>query len=484
MKDIAHLIEPDILEQIDNLSEVTVNKAQVLGLMHNRFDLAFKLYFLIGLDTGVHSAYREACYKQHIKAFDGSFVEPNNPEKMTYEQFKQVFEKMFFSIKEHGFDTGESLIPLAANGSILNGAHRTSIAIFLNKPVGTFETQIPAPAFNYQFFKKRGVPVAMLDTAAQTFAEFDDSCFLAAIWPAAKGHDEEIESILSRVVYKKNIRLNYNGAHNLLVEAYQDEPWLGPSEKNFPGIKNKLAACFPGFDDVRIYLFKADSLEQVEAKKKIVRDVFNIGNHAIHITNNHEETIKLGRLLFNSNGVHFLNHGYPRKLSESKIKSVIEQLSRRAIDKNDLVLDEKMIMEIYGFRQGGYKDWLEKTSSEENIELGADSTNEFYSEIQSDLADNPDNYFLYKGIKFISLKQVDLMKLARHNERDITDTKLIKSIVNDNILEEKWSLISSSLYYYKSMFIINSKQFVSMVLKKAGLLDVIKKMIRQTSSSN
>ena len=477
MKDSSHLIEPDILEKIDNLSEVIINKAHVLGLTHNRFDLAFKLYFLKGLETPLHSVYREACYKRHIQAFSGRFTEPNNPEKNSYEKFKNVFEKMFFSIKEHEFDPGESLIPLAADGSILNGSHRTSVAIFLNKPVGTAKTQLPPCTFNYQFFMERGVPVAMLDIAARTFAEFDDRCFLAAVWPAAKGHDQEIEAILSRVVYKKKVRLNYNGAHNLLAEAYQDEPWLGPNEKNLPGIKNKLVACFPNFDDVRIYLFRADSLEQVEAKKKIVRDIFNIGNHSIHITNNPEETIRLGQLLFNSNGVHFLNHGYPRKLSDTRIKSVSDKLSLRGIDKNDVVLDEELIMDIYGFRQSGYKKWLKTNTLKENIELGADSTNEFYSEIQSDLADNPENYFLYKGVKLISMKQVYLMKVARQSERDIADIKLITSIVKDNILEEKWGLVCSALYYYKSWFIIKSKWFVSKVLTKVGLLQVIKKML-------
>ena len=477
MSDFVHLIEPDILEQIDDLSKVTVHGAQMLGLTHNRFDLAFKLYFLEGLDAPVHSAYREACYKQHIRAFSGRFVEPNNPEKNTYEHFRHMFETLFFSIKEHGFDSGQSLIPLAANGSILNGAHRTSVAIFLNRPVGTVATQQSAQPFNYQFFKKRGVPAEMLDTAAQTFAEFDDSCFLAAVWPAAKGHDEEIESILSEVVYKKNVRLNYNGAHNLLAEAYQGESWLGPKENNLPGIKNKLVACFPNFNDVRIYLFRADSLEQVEAKKKSVRDIFNIGNHAIHITNNQEETIRLGRLLFNFNGIHFLNHGFPRKLSEKRIESVSEQLSSKVVGKNDIVLDEKLVMEIYGLRQIGYKKALENSIAEEIIEVGADSTNEFYSEIKCELADNPKNFFVYKGIKIISLKQVYLMKLARHNERDIADIKLIKSIVKENTLEKMWGLIHSSLYYQRSMFIVKSKQFMSGCLKKAGLLDVVKKMV-------
>ena len=104
MKDSSHLIEPDILEKIDNLSEVIINKAHVLGLTHNRFDLAFKLYFLKGLETPLHSVYREACYKRHIQAFSGMFAEPKNPEKNSYEKFKNVFEKLFFSIKEYGCD--------------------------------------------------------------------------------------------------------------------------------------------------------------------------------------------------------------------------------------------------------------------------------------------------------------------------------------------------------------------------------------------
>jgi hypothetical protein len=478
MTKLAGLIEPEILAQIDEQSsEVNISSQHLLALTHNRFDLAFKLYFLQGLDLAQRSEYRERCYKQHIQAFsEGTFSEPNNPEKNSYQQFKHVFQALFNSIKIDGFDAEKSLIPLAKDGSILNGAHRTAATVFFNQPAGVIQTQLPPRDFDYRYFQTRGVPVTMLDTAAQTYIEYDPKCFLAAVWPAAQGHDQEIEQILSQVVYKKQVSLTYNGAHNLLAEAYKNEPWLGARDKNFPGIKNKLVGCFPSFEPVRVYLFRAESLEQVLTLKDQVRALFGLAKHAIHITDDQEETLRLGRLLFNDNGVHFLNYAYPRKFSNDRLTDVDQRLSDHKLTKDSILLDEAMVLDVYGLRASDGTPEL-KAYFDPESKIG-DYVPTFFQETQSELFDNPKNYFYYRGFKFMSLEQVLLMKKKRRQNNDSQDIRLIKSFTKNSAVKRKWDTFRSALYFKKITFIANTKQGVAKILIKLGLFDLVKKLFR------
>ncbi len=125
MKDLVGRVEDSILSRAGDSAKVEANPKK-LCLTHNRFDLAFKLYFLPLLESDCYSDFRRACYKYHIKAFSlGSFAEPGNLEKNSYEKYEDVFRQLFHDIQKSGFDETKSLIPLSEDGSILNGAHRT-----------------------------------------------------------------------------------------------------------------------------------------------------------------------------------------------------------------------------------------------------------------------------------------------------------------------------------------------------------------------
>jgi hypothetical protein len=315
----------------------------------------------------------------------------------------------------------------------------------------------------------------MLDTVAQTFTEHAENSFLAVVWPAAKGNENTIESILSKVVYKKKIKLNYNGAHNLLAEAYKGEPWLGALEKNYPGIKNKLVGCFPDFSEVRIFIFQADSLSDVLTLKDKVRDVFNIEKHAIHITDTQEETIRLGRLLLNENGIHFLNYAYPRKFINSKRQDIPQFLSSKNLDNQDVLFDDSLVMDLYGFHRCDRISYLLSLSQYE--ESNDKFLNEFYTETKSELIDHPKNHFWFKGIKYISIEQVYQMKLLRRTSRDMTDIKLIKSLIKNTKIKEKLDLISCNLYFKKIVLIRHSKLFIGNLLRKTGLFNLVKKIL-------
>ncbi|HCK0044366.1 TPA: hypothetical protein NW722_003875, partial [Vibrio cholerae] len=135
-----------------------------------------------------------------------------------------------------------------------------------------------------------------LDIAATKFVEYADNVYIAFVWPTAQGFDEEIERIIPNIIYRKNIKMTPNGAHNLLSQIYFGEPWLGTVENNFRGSKNKVTECFKTFDFMRVIAFQADSLDSVLQIKENIRQIFNVGKHSIHITDTKDEAIRMARM--------------------------------------------------------------------------------------------------------------------------------------------------------------------------------------------
>ncbi|MCH2058970.1 MAG: hypothetical protein MK214_20585 [Thalassotalea sp.] len=464
MDSLSQQVDADVMAQLGNELSPDMVKQAVPSMSHNRFDVALKLYFLEGLMEVECSEFRRACYREHIRAFsDGTFSEPNNPEKNTYADFEQTFVELYDNIKEQGFNPRQSLIPLAKDGSILNGAHRTAVSILLARDTSVLQTSLPSRDFGYQYFKHRGITPAMLDRAAQTFIDYDDKSFLAFVWPAAQGHEQAIQDLLPKLVYSTTVSLDYNGAHNILAQAYSKEPWLGAEADNYPGIKNKLVQCFPRFDDVRVYLFRAESLEDVLVIKEQVRAVFNIGKHAIHITDTKEEAIRLGELVFNANARHFLSHAKPRAFASIA-------LQKDEVKKTKQLLDEQVSLHIYG---------LKALEHQENNDFLADL--DVISALTKipphELNDNPDHFFFYNGMKLMSLTLVERILKLRDTEQDQRMLQLVQPLMKGKQYGKYLDQVKSRFYIFKLSTVINIKVFVADILRKLGLFHIIKRLL-------
>ena len=470
------------LHQIDMPMDAKIIH-QHLRLTHNRFDLAFKLYYLPRLRTPNLSDFRKECYKRHIKAFSlGTFCEPGSLDKDSFEKYEHVFSCLVEDFEKSGFDSNKSVIPLAKDGSIINGAHRTAAAIFLQIPVGTVQTDRHSSLYDYHFFQRRGVPVEMLDAAAQTFIKYDDRCYLALVWPAARGNGDHIEKVLSRVVYKKCVSLNYNGAYNLLAQAYRDQPWIGSAADNYPGVLFKLTKCFPNFGDVRAYLFQADSLAQVLELKEKVRQLFNIEKHAIHITDTKEETSRIGRLLLNDNAVHFLNHSRPNKYMDAheKIELFSSELGKRGLSADNYALDSGMVMSVYGQRCANDIDYLTTSTAFETDEIKHHAKElPYHGATENELVDNPKFHFWFNGLKFISLEQIRVLKSNRNEDKDILDAELIKSLAANKTFHASLIAAKYAFLLKKEKLKTRSRRRLIIITKYFGVYDQARILYRK-----
>lgn len=485
---LINLIEPHFEKELAQDSyEVKTIKAKDL-LTHTRFDLAFKLLYLEMMDKEVRFA--KEIYKDHIRAFSlGKFTEPGNEDKNNIEKFFEEFHKTFKDIKNNGFDNSKTLIPLSKNGSIANGAHRIASAIYLNKDVECVQIDTADHIYDYKFFYSRNVPSEMLDVVATKFVEYADNVHVAFLWPTAKGNDKEIEKVIPNIVYRKEMTLTPNGAHNLLSQIYYGEEWLGSVEDDFRGSKGKLVECFKTFEPVRIIAFQGNSLDDVLKIKDKVREIFNVGKHSIHITDTKEEAIRVARVVFNDNSIHFLNYAKPNRYisTHTKIDKFKEFIVKNELDVNDVVLDSGIVLSAYGLRESSDIDYFVDDNEKlkyHNEELEYhDEELEYHDEEKLELIYNPKNYFYFNDFKFISFNQLYKMKQNRadknSDKKDINDCKMMEALIENDRFKKIVNKWKQSFYYMK----IKTRASLIKVLKNIGFYELTRAIYRKVKGS-
>ena len=484
--DLKKLIEPHFYKNLVN-KKYEIKYFNAHGLLTNtRLDIAFKLLYLEMLEYNVD--FSKEVYIEHIKAFSlGEFTEPGNENKNNIEKFIDDFKITFESIQNSGFDPSQTLIPLSKNGSIANGSHRVSSAIILNKYVNCVEINCNDHIYDYQFFYDRNVPNNILDIVATKFIEYAEEIYIALVWPTAVGKDEILEKIIPNIVYKKNVKLNPNGAHNLMSQIYYGEDWLGTIENDFIGAQNKVAECFITFDSVRVIAFQASNLSDVLQIKREIRDTFNVGKHSVHITDTKEEAIRTARILFNDNSIHFLNYAKPNRYisTHNKIKKFNKFMKRNGLNNKEVLIDSSLILSLYGLREARDIDFLSEKNIEEihcTDEINMhDEELQYHKQSKLELVYNPSFYFYFNDLKFISFSQLYKMKKNRLEEKDINDCIMMEALIESNKFKEFFSKTKQTIYYKKIKLkqkIIEFKLIIFKVLKFFGLYTIVRRIYR------
>ncbi|MUK92241.1 hypothetical protein GNP80_07295 [Aliivibrio fischeri] len=467
-------IEPHFYKFLKETDYKIERTSAVNLLTANRFDLAFKLLYLDGKTNGVE--YLKEVYDDHIRAFSfGSFTEPGNMEKNSKESFRKAYDEIYENIKKNGFNPTKSIIPLTSSRSIVNGAHRLASCIHLNIDVNYVDISIDEQCYNYKFFYSRNVPQIMLDIAARKFIEISNNTYIACVWPSANGKDSDLERTIPNIVYRKDVQLNANGAHNLLSQVYSGEEWLGSIENNFKGIKGKLVECFKNFNAVRFVAFQASNLDEVLVIKENIRKLFNIGKHSIHITDTKEEAIELASLVFSDNGIHFLNSGKVNKYidTHNKITYFKKYIRKNNVNLSDVILDSSMTLALYGLRKAKDIDYLSIKKIQEsrcypNIE-NHDSELVYHNVKKVDLVFNPNYFFIFNGVKFVSFNQVFNMKKTRGEMKDLNDINIMVSVIENNVFKEKVAKYKQR-YFYTTLKI---KKTLIKIMKKVHIYTFI-----------
>ena len=463
----------------------TITKKKAIELLtHNRFDLAFKLFYLDMKNKNYLLA--KSVYIEHIKAFSlGEFTEPGNENKNTPERFIEEFDQTFSSIKKNGFDSKQTLLPLSKDGSISNGAHRVASAIYLNKEVECVEIDSDSDIYDYQFFYERNVEQKILDIVATEFIKFASNVHIAFLWPVGKETNKKIENIIPNILYKKKIKLNHNGAHNLLSQIYFGEEWLGNIENNFAGTEGKLIECFKTFDAFDVIAFQSSNLEEVLKIKDRVRELVGVGKHSIHITDTRDEALRVANVIFNDNTLHFLNYAKPNKYlsTHKKLEKYRNFLKQNDSLLSDSVLDSGIVLSAYGLRECSDIDYFIDDNNKLNYydeELEShDEELKFHDEDKLNMIYNPKYYFYFNDIKFISFTQLYKMKSNRAEEKDINDCKMMEALIENNKFKEVLNKFQQNIYYGK----VKIKRKIINILKAIGLFDRVMKFYKSIKNA-
>jgi hypothetical protein len=430
--ELTDRLEPFLLRRLDPRARSFPLRSFRPALTPNRLDLATKVALLDSI-AGPPATFPARLYDAHIAAFSlGEMTEPGAPAKQGAQAFRTAFLNLRNSLADTGFDPRTSLIPLASDGTILNGAHRVACALHLGLPLVGVETGLEPVCYDGAWFRDRGMPDTDLNAMALAHVERAPDAAIALLWPAAPMLNAASEALLGPVVHSRAIHLNTRGAHNLLSQVYDGEPWLGPAGQDFPGIAAKLAPCFASNRPLRVLLLDLPPQTDRVALKAKVRAPWGLGKHSIHITDTWPEAVRLARLLFNDQGLHFLTHAAPNRFPEvaDMVRRFRTEMARHGADPDQTALDTGMVLGAYGLRMPGDVDF----GSVEPVTLPPPFERHEPAPPGPGLGDiltDPTLHFHFWDQRFVALPVVADTKLRRQAGRDHEDLVQIAALLSD-----------------------------------------------------
>ncbi len=476
---IDKLIDRHILDQYNVIDILTIKDSSKL-LTYNRLDIAIKLLYL---DVMFKNKLKDDVYSRHIKIItNGTCVENGNLNKNSINTFKKKFIEIYESILKNGYQSSVSLIPVSSNGSIINGAHRVAVCIKLDvKDVICVKLDTPDYIYDYKYFIKSGMPVCDIEKSLIKFVEYTDNTYIAFLWPASEDKHDKIKLLFNKTVYEKDISLSSNGAQNLIRILYKNQEWSKINSKVISrGISIKTKHCFPKYKGaIKIVIFQADSIKEVQKVKENIRIFSGIGKHSIHTTDNKTETLDICNIILNPNGMHLLEHMNPKYFEKSiaELENLKRILDNNNIDLKKILIVSGFVLQLYGLRISGDLDYIGDIAHPEKLEAyNINSHNnymQYYDGNVEELINEDEIYFILFGLKILAFKKLYEMKTHRAELKDNIDCGLMNSLISNRGFEFNFNKLVSKILYI--LFLLKCK--LIRMLVSAGLSKPLKKLL-------
>ncbi len=142
-----------ILSLLPKRNKIRIFETMPINLISKyRYDVLIKYYYVQAYINKKDYELANEIYLNHIKSFN-NFTEPdgrkNNPK-----DFIKCFNNLIDSIKCSGIN--KTIIPITKNGEIIDGAHRLSIALYLNLKIQFAIFDLLDVNYGKDFFITRG----------------------------------------------------------------------------------------------------------------------------------------------------------------------------------------------------------------------------------------------------------------------------------------------------------------------------------------
>lgn len=418
-------------------------------LCSNRIDLMAKWIYIDSKEKNMDMHDAIELYTRHIEAFsEGLFQEPGTEEKNSMQRYLEDFDSLIYDIKNHGFDETKSLIPVGRDYVLLDGSHRCAIAAYYDLSVTVICFDALTRNFDYDFFRKRLLFDTYLDRMVLQYCHIMNDVYCACIWPIADNTESRELAFREicqngQIVYTKEIELSYLGLRNFMMQIYAGQGWLGDYQNLHAGLQGKVDSCYKKKATTLTVFFQCKSLDIVLDIKKSIRRIYEIENHSIHISDNATETCEMAELLLNKNSIYHLNYAEPDMDADTnkrltQFKNAIEAME---MPKENFIIDTSACLAIYGIRKARDLDYLSCDHDTdifhlENID-NHDSQLKYYDMNKRDLIYNPNNYFFFDSLKFVSLSRLSEMKQKRGEKKDVRDVRLISKYMKKSKNDRK-----------------------------------------------
>lgn len=451
-----------------------------------RIDLIAKIKYVESYDKKLDTEYFKELYRETIEAFSGAtYVEPGNPNKNSFDKYLNTFNELIDDIKQNGIDPNKSIIPVGNNGAILDGAHRVSIAAYYNLDVPIIRFENANANFNIEFFKKNLLDTDYINYLMLEYAKIKNNIYVICLWPRCSKDNKNIaQSYIQKklkVLYTSNINLNYNGLKNFMIQIYRKFDWIGTYKDNHKGALNKVDNCYIENEDIQIIIVESNDVNEVLKTKNEIREMLKVENHSIHSTDNKEETIEMLELVLNKNSISALNLYNPDKYAKfnKDLLEFKELLTKNNIPFNDVLIDSGAVMALYGLRQNDDIDILVNKQYNEILNKNNIDTHnsqiEYYNKTLDSLLYNPENYFVFNNLKFLTLSNLLIVKNNRNDKEDVI---LIKNKLNINGYKNSKKnivILKGKIRKFKRKFKTNIIKF----LKKIGCFELCLKLYKK-----
>ncbi len=476
------------------MEEINIKRVNAKEFIKSeRLDLIVKVKYVENKEKSYGLKFIEDLYKEHIDAYsDGTFTEWDTPEKNSIDKFIKTFNKVIESIKNNGVDERISVVPIRKDNVLLNGAHRTAAAIYFNMDIPVVVEDRDVTLFDTAFMKKKHMKTQSMDYIVNEYVKMkENGIHIAVMWPKINWRNKKEEVLKAfgehgKIIYSKDISLNYNGIRNTLLQAYHNHDWVGSYKDHYKGINADL---YYGKNKTTAVVYEADSLDEVLKAKKKIRDILGIGNYGIHITDTHEEAVELANMFFNANTIDFINRTRPDKYikTNANIQMFIEQIEKNNLNIDDFVIASSTVIGLYGLRNSGDVDYFSLSEEQHKVDNETiecqDKYLDYYGASKADLIYNPANYFRYLNVKFVMPQYVRNFKKKRNNEKDKIDVKLLNQIIQNKRVNFKTIGFKVEIQIFRiKRFLWNNARKISKSILPKGFYEFLKKQYHMIKS--
>ena len=253
VEQLKQFLSPAALTYFDRGIDYQISKIKAVDLITpDRFDLGVKAFFYNSYTSGKQFSYFRDLYKAHLAVWNGFFE--GSPAKFGADDYTNSFMRLSDNAAQLNFD--EIIFPIDNSGTLIDGAHRVSIAAAQGREVRVVVSTRKANSYDYRFFQEcatnlpNEVAELLIDQMAYYNALFKPSVRTICIMPATQSRfTQEIEAAIishSRIVYKKELVLTPELFDLFILNLYFEDPngWVGNFADGFRGAHEKAQRCY------------------------------------------------------------------------------------------------------------------------------------------------------------------------------------------------------------------------------------------------